>query len=468
MRQLPPDIVSKMSQSLQTTGNDADPKMQVLVSRAKNTVQDSTYWTVETIREINGLGDVSVAPRRFNYKGSPNRIYEIHIRDGIVYTSIREYPDTLRSGFVPQFSLGPGKSVGVAFNGEWKKYRKMYRLVTEDKPLITWVTNDGVLWVQNWDDPSTRSQLSTGVSKVKMLRAWKNLVIHDQDQGVVVAYIKDNGKVYYRNYCIQSDYTEAWEYEKELTGFTGIAVNVNLFITNDYRMGFIIEDNTGKIHWLVTYRNWGGMASPAENLITGVRDITLKVTPIKYYECEHEEHIPAGLSDIILNVAEPIYPEILDANNGDEAENKIWVRFSHPPVELVENSVAAFTIKDNINSSFSIFSIERSLGDPSIIILNTSMFTSMNTKLTITYDRNKYPLNAENQGSLFEINSKQITFIPELTPPEAFTSENISMGILPGLTVSQVYYHDRHTTENLKTNIQNISVIVTKVGDKPL
>ena len=284
MRQLPSDLSSKINQSLQTIGNDANPKMEVLVSRAKNAVVDSTYWTVETIREISGLGDVSVAPRRLIRYGKPDRIYEIHVRDNNVYTSIREYPDRFKEGFKPQFALGPGTSVGVAFNGVWERHRKFYRLITEEQPWVSWVDNIGTLWVQKWDDINSKFQLSSNVKKVKMIRGWKNLVIQQQDQGIVVAYIKTDGKVYYRNYCIQEDYSETWEYEKELTSFTGSAVNVNLFITNDYRMGFIIEDSTGQIHWLVTPRNWGGMASPAENLIIGVRDITLKVIPIKYYE----------------------------------------------------------------------------------------------------------------------------------------------------------------------------------------
>ena len=127
MRQFPPVLSSKIGQTLHTIGNNSQPKLEVLISRAKNAVYDSSYWTVETIRETSGLGDVSVAPRRFKTYGGPNRIYEIHVRDGQVYTSIREYPDKLREGFKNQFSLGPGSSVAIAFNGYWERYRKLWR-----------------------------------------------------------------------------------------------------------------------------------------------------------------------------------------------------------------------------------------------------------------------------------------------------------------------------------------------------
>lgn len=469
MKNIPEDLSNKIKTSLQTPANNADPKMSITVVRAKDTIMDNTYWTTEVIRTKPGLGDLSVAPRRFNPYGSPNRIYEINIQNGIVATSIREYPDKFKEGWKEQFTLGPGKSVAVAFNGEWKYYKKRYRLVTDEKPWISWVDLDGNLFVQLWDEENTKIQLSSNVTKVKMIRAWKNTVVHYLDQGIVAAYIKTDGKVYYRNFCIQENYTEAWEYEKQLNDFTGDAVNVNLFITNDYRMGFIIEDTLGQIHWLVTHRNWGGMASPAENLVAGLKDIKFEITPIKYYETYNEDHITTSIDGIFFNVAEPIYPIPIAAHNGDtEEEEKIWLKFSHPPVEQVEDSVIAFTLKDSIGTLFPILSIERDEEDPSVILFNTGSFTSMNTNLTITYDRTQYPLNAENQGSLFAIESFTLTFIPALTPPEGYLQENVVFDIAPIFNVTQVYYCDGYTQENLQMGISNISLVVTKVGDNPL
>lgn len=253
MKPISPQLLQKMNETLQTIGNDANPKLNVVVSRAKDTVRDADYWVVETIREMSGLGDVSVAPRRFKPNGRPNRLYGIHVHNGEVKTLIREYPDKLKRGWIEQFNLGLGSSVAVAFNGHWERYRKIWRLITDESPFISWVDDNDDLWSQHWDDETTKLKLSSDVLKVRMIRAWKNTVNHASDQGIVAGYIKNNGKVYYRNYCTQEDYSEAWESERELTGFTGVAVNLNLFITHDYRMGFIIEDNLGQVHWLVTH-----------------------------------------------------------------------------------------------------------------------------------------------------------------------------------------------------------------------
>ena len=57
---------------------------------------DSTYWTVETLREKEGLGDLSIAARRMKAYGSPDRLYNIYVDNGIVKTAMRDYPDYLK------------------------------------------------------------------------------------------------------------------------------------------------------------------------------------------------------------------------------------------------------------------------------------------------------------------------------------------------------------------------------------
>ncbi len=468
MRNLPQPVIDKLNSKHQTTYNNSNMNMDVYVARAKNTVDDSTYWTVETIRETSGLGDVSVAPRRFRPHGPPNRIYEIHVHNGEVKTAIREYPDRLKDGWQDQFSLGTGSSVAIAFNGEWQRHRKLFRLVTEEKPYVSWVDGSGDLWVQKWDEHDTKFQLSSSVSKVKMIRAWKNTAIHYLDQGIVVAYIKTDGKVYYRNYCIQEDYTEIWEYEKELTDFTGTAVNLNLFITNDYRMGFVIEDSLGQVHWLVTPRNWGGMASPAERIATGITDIAFEVTPITYHDTHSDdEHIETGITDVWFNVAEPIYPKVLSISNDDEYT--IRIKFSHIIDYDLSTVGQAFSVRDSLNTSFNIVSTSAGV-DNSELVLTLVNFNGAFGNMFVTYDRTVVELDCLNQGSRFGIDSFTYEFTPDLTPPEGFAEENLEVAVTDIVfDVKQVYYSNVDGGgENLEASIMDISFVVTKVGENPL
>ena len=85
MRSVTPHLNEKLTSTQQTPANKADPKMSIRVSRARTTVMDSDYWTVETIRTADNLGDISLAARRRVPYGSPDSIYEIHIC--LLYTS---------------------------------------------------------------------------------------------------------------------------------------------------------------------------------------------------------------------------------------------------------------------------------------------------------------------------------------------------------------------------------------------
>lgn len=353
MRGIPSILLDKIKQQYQTKFNNANPRVSVTVARARTTVSDSSYFTVETIREGSNLGDVSLAPQRMRVSGTPTRIYEIHVDNGIVGTSIREYPDKLKDGWKDKFTLGAGSKVAMAFDGEWRRYRQLWRLVTHEKPWIFWVDNTGKLWAQLWDDVSTKQELASGVTYVRAIRAWKNLNLADKDQGIVVAYIKNDGKVYYRNYCQLLDLTYLWEPEREITDFTGTALSLNLFITNDYRMGFAIEDSLSNIHWLITDRNWAGMAIAADTLTVAPATLDINLIPIEYINAVEQETLtvaPAELSVTLLyadtnNAVKAInIPKAMINEEEEEYDDWGWIietTFDHPIPNLNLSQVVA-------------------------------------------------------------------------------------------------------------------------------
>lgn len=349
MRNLSSLMNEKLKSTQQTPANKASPRMSIQVSRARATIMDSDYWTVETIRQKTGLGDISVAPRRFKPYDRPNRIYEIHVDNGVVGTAIREYPDTFKEGWKDQFTLGGGVSVGLAFDGNWQRYRSVWRLVTDEKPWIFWVDTSGVLWRQLWDDASTLSQLDTGVSYVRAIRAWRNQYSAELDQGIVVGYIKTDGSVWYRNYCRQADGTVIWEIAQQLSTVTN-AVHLNLFLTNDYRIGFCIEKLNRDIQWVITQRNWSGMALIPEN-IHGVLALNeVKLIPITYTDLKATECIESNITfgkvnfcpfDVIINFT----PSIIRAKRMDN--HLIEIEYDTDIYE-VPNCPECFTISNNL------------------------------------------------------------------------------------------------------------------------
>ena len=147
----------------------------------------------------------------------------------------------------------------------------------------------------------------------------------DKDQGIIVSYIKTDGKVYYSSYCQTVDFTNVWEPERLLAEFTATAISLNMFITNDFRMGFTIEDSSGNIHWMVTERNWAGMAIATETIKPYLEKSKTELIKITYHDVfEPAETIrvyspySSGLEHIFHDAYNKfLWIENLDDGNGD-------------------------------------------------------------------------------------------------------------------------------------------------------
>ena len=330
MRIIDPTLQSKINKQNQTIYENANPNLSVVVARARSSIIDASYFTVENIRTKTGITDISVATRRRKNFGPPDGLFDIHLDNGIAKTAYRAYPDKLKLKWQHQFVIGPAKSVATCFNGHWERYRDLWQLVTEEYPFIFWVENDGKLYFQEWDNVISRDELATDVVKVKAVRGWKNINFADRDHGLIAGYIKTNGKLYYRNYCEQLDGSVIWEIEREVTEFTGTAVNLNMFLTNDYRTGFIIEDNLGKVYWLITERNWAGMAIAPHTISVAPVEVIGDLIPIEYYKGVHTETLTVAPTEmgigsnklVILDVIN-IATTMLDENN-EEYEDWGW------------------------------------------------------------------------------------------------------------------------------------------------
>lgn len=459
MRHTTTSLNEKLKSSQQTPANKADPKMSIQVSRARMTVMDSDYWTVETIREKTNLGDIGVAPRRFTPYGQPNRIYEIHVDNGTIGTSIREYPDTFKDGWKNQFTLGTGSSVALAFDGNWQRYRSAWRLVTEEKPWIFWVDSGGDLWRQLWDDASTLSLLDSNVTYVRAIRAWRNLYSSELDQGIVVAYIKTDGTVWYRNYCRQGDGTVTWEVARQIPSVSN-AVHLNLFLTNDYRVGFCIEKSSKEIQWIITQRNWAGMALIPENIQASLVLTEIKLIPIAYSNQNIMERIDSSIkfnkvnfcpTDVIINFS----PSIIRAKRMDS--HLIEIEYDTELYE-VPNCPESFTISNN------------SIVEVSKLDTKTMRLTTANTLVsvgswTVTYDGLGGINSFYSEYCKPEFGSFSVLATGE--PPSVFES------IVPNLMITnidfiQCDFSNFYSEERIDATLGMVTVELIKIGTNPL
>lgn len=359
MRRIDPPLLRRLNTNQQTPYNNSDPKMNISLARARSSIMDASYFTVETIRTKAGISDISIGLQRLVPYGAPSAIYEIHIDNGIGKTSIRRYPDKRKDGWQEQFEVGPVKAVAIAFDGRWIRNNKnRWQIVTDEKPYIFYTKNDNKLYVRLWDKEE-ETHLADNVKKVKAIRGWKSQVIRIDDHGLIAAYIKNNGKVYYRNFCQQEDGKIVWEPEREITQFTGTAVNLNLFITNDYRTGFIIENSQGKVYWYITSRNWAGMAIASDKILANA-SIKLKFIETTKHSLFENEKITAGIdihADFLYASSFNKFIEIENIDDGEEDYGKVIIfKVLH---EIYNIDIKDFEVKDSRNISFFISNIQK-------------------------------------------------------------------------------------------------------------
>lgn len=425
MRMIPPPLLRKLNNKHQTPYTNSEPKMNISLARARSSIMDSSYFTVETIRTKAGISDISIALQRLVPYGPPNAIYEIHIDNGIGKTTIRKYPDKRKDGWQEQFEIGPAIAVAIAFDGRWiRNSKSRWQIVTDEKPYIFYVKPNGQLFTRLWDNEE-ELLLAEDVKKVKAIRGWKSQVIGTDDHGVIAAYIKNNGKVYYRNLCEQEDGKIVWEPEREITEATGISVNLNLFITNDYRTGIIVENSQGKVKWFITSRNWAGMAIASDKILAkpNIKIKFMETTKNKVYE---DEKIVAGMNVIADFLYASPSNRFIEIKNIDDGEGNFGrvIRFK-TSYELFNLNILDFSIIDNRGVRYnpeSIFKI--SSNEYQVEFHNFN-----NAKGVLIFKCfSNYALNAAG----FDFDEFEDTFIPvnlnpvEIPPPEVVNIENLN------------------------------------------
>ena len=147
----------------------------------------------------------------------------------------------------------------------------------------------------------------------------ESTVVGTDDHGLIAAYIKSDGKVYYRNLCEQEDGKLIWDLERQVAGFSGNAVNLNLFITNDYRTGIIIENSQGRIFWFITSRNWAGMAIASDKIVAR-SNIKVEFIETTKHRVFKEEKISAGINTKVNFCMHQVLISLLRIENIDNGE----------------------------------------------------------------------------------------------------------------------------------------------------
>lgn len=265
MRPIPVALKNKLLNRFKAESNDCLPKLKMIAKQTTvNTLQS------EIIHEDIKAAFGDVALRQMEGESEISLAYAICLDEGKATIYKRLFPASIERKWAYQWTHTDATDVAIEYDGVWKldNSKEWYYLQTEQYPYI-FTVESGSLYVQHWQDESTRTLLASGVSVISSCKGWQNNIQPELDQGMIIGYTKE-GEVYYRAYCTQDDGTKVWEAERKVTELGTGNESICVTRTNDFRIGFLTE-NDGKIKLVLSGRNYAGMSVRPETLRANIK-----------------------------------------------------------------------------------------------------------------------------------------------------------------------------------------------------
>ena len=216
------------------------------------------------------MQDISI--RQLSEDNGPDEIWIVGLEKEEALVRKRKYDLKATVGFEPVLSLGRAKAAAIEFDGTWvlRDNASRYTIETEEFPWLFWVDINDTLWCRRGEDESTLRSLAEGVTSCFACRGYSSTMYPEQDQGLIVAYIKA-GKACYRQYrYIQSEGQVNWDFENIFEDYSDVA-KVSVHRLNDYRVSFEITTATNN-YWLISDRTYVNQAIPIEHINPPITD----------------------------------------------------------------------------------------------------------------------------------------------------------------------------------------------------
>lgn len=360
MEQISDTLLAKLFTKYQTVASDSNPHMEILVQKAAKFINQGTFLAPQTVRTGNILGRLDVTIRRESHSKEPTEIIMIYIEDGLAKIATMPYVNTPDDLFTYKKTIGLATDVACDFDGQFKYISDrsslyfdtstIWALETFGEPYFALVYNANLILYHGTDAPI---YMATDVIRVSLLRGWQSITDIVNDQGLICAYLKTDGKVYYRNYCEMSSDVYGWSLEKNISELPPNSSELALFRTADYRVGFIVETD-GVMKWAITKRNWSGMANPPENISASIlARASLQEIIYRYPKTGSDKiSILFERANAILYALSPVL--VFAENISDAVENygKIVIAKFDERIFIHTGIVPTFEIEDTLGNTF--------------------------------------------------------------------------------------------------------------------
>ena len=228
------------------------------------------FFTIDAGNFASAVDDISmdvrdITMRQLLESNGPDQIWIVGLEDGKMLVSKRAYSESGSSNpeWEGVYTPGKAKDAAIEFDGTWvlRDKDEKFTLETEDQPWFFWVDENDNLIAQPGDNEEGRLTLDTGVSQVSACKGYSSNLYPEQDQGLVVLYVK-NGKPYYRQYVYDTGLAaKRWMDAELLTDLEVVTAKVHRL--NDYRLSFELTTADKNI-WMYTGRTYVAQAVPRE------------------------------------------------------------------------------------------------------------------------------------------------------------------------------------------------------------
>lgn len=208
---------------------------------------------------------MDLAIRQISSSDGPDEIWIVGNDAGKTLVRKRDYnEENVNVTWTAVAAMGYFKAGAIEFNGQWvlRAAAGKYTLNTEEVPYLFLVTEEGQLWAYHGPNDEVPFLLDTSVTMVRACRGFSSIDYPEQDQGLVVAYLKEDGTAWYRQFIWDVNLQDyQWHYAEQIGTDTWDYINVSRL--NDYRLSFQLS-NLAQNLWLYTDRTWVGQATPPE------------------------------------------------------------------------------------------------------------------------------------------------------------------------------------------------------------
>lgn len=245
-----------------------------------------------------GLDVEDISIRQVSTDYSPSEIWAVGFESKQLILKKRAYGAYHRENWIAIKDFGEAITAQVEFSGKWTNRGNSDRhtIDTEETPVVFIIRPDNSLMSYHGTDFEEEYILDTEVTHVSACQGYSSILDAEQDQGLVVVYIK-NGNVYYNQWKYISILDRKdWQFALPIYS-GGDASFVSVHRLPDYRLGICVVHQNGT-KWFITDRTYVRQGVKPELVFTRVNsDI--------FFTSMHVEDTTAEAVSATTNVFEP-------------------------------------------------------------------------------------------------------------------------------------------------------------------